>query len=42
MRKYRRELGIQVALSGRKRLVNGGDFNTNAGKQNARRGVCGT
>ena len=41
MREYRRDLEIQVAIGGRDRLVIGGDFNSNVGRMNARRGVCG-
>ena len=41
MREYRRALEIQVAVSGRERLVIGGDFNANVGRGNARLGVCG-
>ena len=41
MREYRRALEIQVAVSGRERLVIGGDFNANVGRGNARQGVCG-
>ena len=33
-------LEIQVALGGRERLVIGGGFNTNTGRENARRGEC--
>ena len=41
MREYRRALEIQIAAGGCERLVIGGDFNTDVGRGNARRGVCG-
>ena len=39
MQKYRRALEIQVALSGRERLVIGGDFNANIVGRNERQEV---
>ena len=41
MNEYRSALESQIAMSGRERLVIGGDFNANVGRGNARRGVCG-
>ena len=41
MNEYRSALENQVAMSGRERLLIGGDFNANVGRGNARRGVCG-
>ena len=41
MIEYRRDIGIQLALGGRERLVIGGDFNANVGRGYVRRGVCG-
>ena len=40
-REYITALKIQVALGGRERLVIGGDFIANVGKQNMRHEVCG-
>ena len=36
----KRDLGRQVAYGAENRLVIGGDFNINVGKENAREGVC--
>ena len=41
MTDYRSALESQIAMSGRERLVIGGDFNANVGRGNARVGVCG-
>ena len=41
MSEYRNDLENQIAMSGRERLIIGGDFNANVGKGNERRGVCG-
>ena len=41
MTDYRSALENQIAMSGRERLVIGGDFNANVGRGNARVGVCG-
>ena len=41
MTDYRSALESQIAMSGRERLVIGGDFNANVGRGNARAGVCG-
>ena len=41
MNDYRIALENQIAMSGRERLVIGGDFNANVGRGNARRGICG-
>ena len=41
MEKYRRDLETQVAMSGRAKLIIGGDFNANVGRNESREGVCG-
>ena len=41
MSEYRNDLENQLAMSGRERLIIGGDFNANVGRGNERRGVCG-